>query len=150
MFSYKLPGWLLHVRIWDIAGIFAYTLTLSLFESLIALSALVLLAAILPQPLFRQRFATQGGLLVLLSAGWLIPAEIDYLEVIKEATVKTLIYWSGWYLASLIVAAALIYYFRRLEEGLNSFLDRLTILLYVYMPLSFLSLTIVIIRGLVV
>ena len=68
MFFNYLPGWLLFLDSWTIAGIFAYSQVFAFFESLVVLAGLVLVAAVLPPRIFRDRFVAQAAAIVVLAA----------------------------------------------------------------------------------
>jgi len=146
MFFEKMPGWLFYLNCWDVIGIFAYTQTFALLESGIVLFVLILIGAILPARFFRDRFVAQGSMMVFLTSGWAIAAHYSA-KVFNLWALKTLFLWSVLYLASIGVSYALLYRYKRLEEAMNSFVERLTVLLYVYAPVTFLSIIIVIFRN---
>jgi hypothetical protein len=66
VFLYNLPSLILKANIWQIFGVLAYALVFALFESLLLFVFLVLLGAVLPRRLFRERFALLGTLLALI------------------------------------------------------------------------------------
>ena len=149
-FLEQMPGWLFYLNAWDVIGIFAYTQAFALLESAMVLFALVLLGAILPARFLRDRFVAQGSMLILLTSGWAIAAQyITIIPFTKYAPwhSKRFLLGAVLYLASIGVSYVLIRRYRRLEESINSFIERLTVLLYVYVPITFLSIITVILRN---
>ena len=148
-FSEQLRGWLFHLSSWDVIGIFAYTQTVALLDSVMVLLVLILLGAILPARLFRDKFVAQGSMVVFLTSGWAIAAR--YTEIFPFTIFawlsKRFFLGAVLYLASIGVPYVLIRRYRHLEEAINSFTERLTVLLYVYVPIAFLSVIIVILRN---
>jgi hypothetical protein len=146
MFFEKLPSWLLQLKSWDIIGIFAYTQTFALLESVTVFLVLMLLGAILPARFLKEKFVAQGSMLVLLGAAWAIAVHYDEYMLIRSLTRTKFIVWSVLCLASLGMSSLLLHRYRRVEEAIKSFTDRVTVLLYVYIPVACLSITIVVIR----
>lgn len=144
IFFYRLPAWLLHLTVWDILNIAAYTFTLNLLESLVILCCLIILAAILPADLLRNKFGTRGGTLVLITAILLAIFQYStdwYLILPGEVWL-----WSEVVLVALLISY-LLYRYQQIEERLYFFLERLTIFLYIYVPLSLIGVAIVVFRN---
>jgi hypothetical protein len=145
MFLRELPAWLLYLSGWDIIGIFAYAQVFALLESATVLLGLLLLGAILPAQLLREKFVAQGSIAVFLTSGWAIASHIQVIPVWPS---------EGFFLGAVSCLApiggvyVLIHRYERVEEALNSFAERLSVLLYVYVPVSFLSVVIIILRNL--
>ncbi len=137
-----MPGWLVYLNAWDLIGTFAYTQAFALLESTTALLIAILLGAILPARFLRDRFVSQGSMAVLLTSGWLIAAQYEIIPFGPPSKRFFLLH-----LASIGVSWMLIHRYKRLEESIDSFVERLTVLLYVYVPIGFLSVVIVILRN---
>ena len=143
-----MPAWLFYVNSWDLIGMFAYTQIFALLEGAVILLILILLGAILPVRFFRDRFVAQGSMAVLLTSGWAIAAQFaNQYQIVVVWTPKTFFLWSVLDLISVGVSWVLIHRYKRLEEAINSFIERLTVLLYVYIPITFLSVIIVTLRN---
>ncbi len=138
IFFKELPYRLQALPAWDLVGIFAYSQIFALLESGMILLIPVLGAAILPARFLRDRFVAQGSVLVLLTLGWLI---VGMLGLFSN------FWWVSLYLISMGLSYILIYRYKRLEQFINSFTERLTVLLYVYIPVTLLSVIIVILRN---
>lgn len=144
-FFERLRGWLFFLSFWGVISIFAYTQVFALLESAVVLLVLVLLGAILPARLFRDKFAAQGSIAVLLTVGGGIL--IQTTKLIPLWPSKRLFLGAVVYLTSIGMSYVLIHRYKRLEEAIYSFIERLTVLLYVYIPITFLSVIIVILRN---
>jgi hypothetical protein len=140
MFLRNLPHWLPFLNAWDLVGVFAYTLTFALLESAVTLFVSVLLGAVLPARFLRDRFAELGSVLVLFTLGWLV---VDRLGIINSGNSL----WLSVYLISIGMSYVLVYRYKRIKQLFNSLAERLSVLLYVYVPISFLSVIVVILRN---
>ena len=142
-YIYKFPSFILYFDLWDILAILAQMLTFALLESLLVTGLLVGLSTLLPGTWLRTGFAWKGFITVLVAALTSL-----YLKVAmtNQPTVKfllttlivTFVTWLG-----LILTAHFWLSFRRI---LLDVADRLSIFLYVYLPLGLVSVAIVIIR----
>jgi hypothetical protein len=145
-FFHKLPSWLLQLSLWDLVGAFAYTQVFALFEAALVLASVVGLCLIVPRRLLRDKFVAQGGTLVLLSSGWAVAVQLRANQLrswgLRKFAVLALLY-----LLSIGVSYALIRRFGRLETAIGSLVDRLTVLLFLYGPLTAASLIVVFLRN---
>ena len=166
VFSYAIYQFFWYLSSWveylPPAGIFAiagYTCAISLFESLLLLGGLLLLAALFPERWLRGHFASQGSLIVLVLAAWAgllqlaINRYLDQIAQLKRLIPGGEITLSLALLVLLVTTLILAPYFvanrwRSLEKRLLSLSERITIFLYIYIPLGLLGLVIVIARNL--
>jgi len=142
---WQLPSWLYYLTIGEIVTVFAYALVTNLFESLLILAGLNLFACLLPKRWFRDSFVSRGLLLVSLGIGYLMyfaslfGKEGDYPE--------GLLVWSplafGLFLGFSLVLDR-VPFIRNLAEAIA---DRLTVFLYLTVPLSVISLLLVLVRN---
>ena len=157
-FFWYLPSWLEFRTPSEILAIASYVLALSLVESLLLLSGLLGLAALLPERLLRQRFAAQGTLIVwgFTAWAWLILAGLNnYLVQINR--IQRLLpggemTFSMALLALMLLTLVLAPYFlaRRLprfEQGLLALGERISVFLYIYVPLGLLGLAVALLRN---
>jgi hypothetical protein len=165
IFSYALyqffwytPSWLAYRTPGDILAIASYVLGLALLESLILMGGLLVVAALLPARLLREHFAAQGALLVWAAAGWamLILAAINH--DLAEINYLQDQFFGGEILFGLVLLALIVlslvfapYFavrrFRRFERGVLALGQRITVFLYIYVPLGMLGLAVVTIRN---
>jgi hypothetical protein len=140
LFLKTLPTWLLFLSAWDIWGAFAYVQTFAFFESVVVLLVLVMLCAILPARAFRDRFVALGATVVLLTTGWFIADKLGRIQLLRPQ-------WLALYVASVAIAYLLIIRFPRFEQTIRAFAERLTVLLFVYVPFAALGLITILVRN---
>ncbi len=145
MFFNYLPSWLLFLDGWTIAGIFAYSQVFALFESLVVLTGLILVALVMPRSFFREWFVPQGTAAVLLATAGAI-----LLHLLKEVPLwpsKRLLFGLALYLLAVAAASWAIRRYGPIRETIEKLADRLTVLLYVYLPFVALSAVIILLRN---
>lgn len=124
VFLYNFPSLILKANIWEIAGVLAYMLVFALLESFFLFIFLVLLSAILPSRLFRERFVYLGSILPILIA------------FIALSLNTRLVEDQLWIMVPILVAVGLvfIFFYRRSTEDSRqrAFAERLTLLAGLY------------------
>ena len=144
---WKLPAWLNFLTPGEITAIFAYALMTALLESLSVCALVLFFCFLLPARTFRDRFVVRGtwmaiglALSVLGYAAFRGMTRFTYAEV-------SLVTWS---IASILVIAVLVFlsgrvrFMAHLAEWIS---DRLTVFLYILIPLSTLSILLVFVRN---
>jgi len=144
---WKLPSWLNFLTPGEIAAILSYAMMTAFLESLLICSFVLLLCFIWPTRAFRDQFVVRGtwlaiglGLGVLGNGAWRGSTRYTYAEV-------SLIAWS---IASLIAISLLIFLSGRVRfMGMAAewISDRLTVFLYILIPVSVLSILVVVVRN---
>lgn len=145
-FFQQMPGWMAYLDSWDILGILAYIQAFALLESVLILLLVILVAIILPAKWFRNRFAAQGSMMVFMLTFW---------TVLFQAIAFALPLWSSGQLllglvlplVSIVVAGALVHRSEKAEKTIRALADRLTVFLYIYVPLGCLGLIVVVARN---
>jgi hypothetical protein len=142
-FIYQVPSFILYFNLWDILGIFALLLTFALMESMLVAGLVILFGALLPAKWLKAGFAYKGFITVVVSAIVFI-----YLKSVmtNQPTIQFLgttffvafLSWLG-----LVLTAHFWHRFQRLVLDIA---DRLSIFLYIYIPLGLLSVMVVMIR----
>jgi hypothetical protein len=146
-FSEKVPGWLFYLTIWDVLGILAYSLVFALLESGLVVGALWLLAAILPTRFLRERFVAVGVIVVLVTAAFAILAHLND-NLFRQSSLPMLLLWGLIYLGTIAIASFLLARSGRLQSLAMALAERLSVLLIIYLPVSLLSLIVVVVRNL--
>lgn len=142
------PSWLKFLDVWSILAILAYSQALALSESIAILAILVLLAALLPARLFRERFVAHGTTMVLTATFWIAVFHVLVRGDPREVPIWNLLpLWVVLSLTSFVVSCSLVHRSRRLRVALSAFADRLIVLLYLYVPAGVLGLVIVTVRN---
>ena len=145
-FLEKLPSWLLHLSLWDLIGAFAYTQAFAFLESGVILLGLIALLFVLPERFFSDRFVAQGSMLVLVTSVWAAAFQIN-VGTVRLWSLKIFLLWSTLYAVSIGIVYVLVHRYKRLEQSLYAFTERLAVLLYVYIPITILSFLAIVIRN---
>jgi hypothetical protein len=149
MFWY-IPSWLEYLSIWSVLITVAYVLSFALFESCVIFGISCLFSLFFPRRIFKQQFVVQAcSIVAVLSIGaFLLQRKMKL--IYRLTYLKVLVYPVFILIAILILILILSYIFRRFEF-LSRFIrvvaERVTIFLYVYVPLGLFGLLIVIIRN---
>lgn len=146
-FLYKLSAFLLYHNLGEIFGIFSYMMGIALLESAVIMLVLLLLAAILPKGWLRDGFDFKAALLILAVGGAMI-----YLQSIltfRLPSVFTLAAFVAIPFAAWLVLIFLAIKIKRFRGALDFILGRMSVFLYLYVPLGMIGLVAVIIRNLI-
>jgi len=133
-FFWKVPSWLLFMSVGDLLSALSFTLTANLIESLLILVGLLFLCLLLPLKWFRDAFIVHGSLISGLSLGYLMLIADHYRS---KTDVPTEVF--AWAPLVVIVIAFVLILFNRLSplrKLVEDLADRLTIFLYLSVPLS--------------
>lgn len=144
-YFWKLSSWILFASIGDLASLFAYMVVVNLLESILVLLAPLAMSILLPRKWFYDRFTTRAVSLVLFGLGYLmyLNKKLD----VDSPFPLTLIRWLP---AALLVILILVFLVDRvpfLRRILEEVANRLTVFLYISIPVSVISLLAVLIRN---
>jgi hypothetical protein len=143
-----VPSWKKSLGVWDIISILAYALALDFTESLLVFFGLTLLRALVPKQIVRDRFVSKGTTLVFVNALWAIVLhKLMVSRYILLWTVDRYFLCAVLYLMSVAVSWALVHRSKGLANHIEALVDRMTVFLYVYVPLGVVSLLIVVARN---
>jgi hypothetical protein len=146
-YLYALPGFLVRLNLWDTIGTASYPLAFALIESLVLLAPLVVAAAVLPPRLFKDHFVAISTAIVFVSSGWMMRA--NYLRIdlagLDTAQVGAIL---AQYLVSLVIPIVLIVRFKRIEQIIQTIIERVSVLVYLYLGLGCIAFIIVVLRNL--
>jgi hypothetical protein len=145
-FVWRLPSWLHYLTAGEILGILSYLLITALLESLLLVSLLLGLCALLPH-LFRDSFLARGTGLTLGFFIGILSFMIVY-EQAGSAYLGTIPYWTLGALALAILFGWLFGRVRVLASFAAWTSDRLLVFLYLFLPLTALGLIVVAARNL--
>lgn len=148
-FLFHLPSLILKLPTGELLAIFCYHLAVAFIESATVTGLLVLLAALLPPSWLRNGFVHKG-FLIALSAGVaaiLLQHSFFYAGFAFEApntgalyervALGLLLFMGSWMLVQSSAG---------LQWGIRSFVDRLSVMLLVYLPLDVIGLVVVTVR----
>lgn len=142
----QIPAWILRLGYWDLAGVISYTLVFALIESLIVILFLIILAAVLPARIFKDKFVAISSAFIFLAAAWIVPIHL-YEKSIRSWGIKgmlPLLVLAG---ISFGVSYALVMYSNKFEIYVNRFMQRVTVLAYVYVFIDLIAVIIIVSRN---
>jgi len=143
---WKLPSWLDFLPLGQIGVILCYLMATNFFESLLMLLGVVMVSLILPRKWFRDVFVSRGS---MLAASVLIPIMVFEYHNDKPAD-----YFSKFPMLMLIIfliACASVFlagWIGIVRKAVEALAENAVIFLFVLLPVSLLSLIIVIVRNL--
>jgi len=148
---WQVPSWSFYLNVWDILIIAAYVLSQALFESFIILGFIIGLCIIFPKRIFCDKFIVQGSLLAMvicLSAfaiqrkiGLIYGLNLYELIIYPIAFLVAVVFW-------IFIISLFNRWFPRLADLIKSIADRMTIFLYLYIPLGVVGIVVVALRNL--
>ena len=144
---WKLPSWLDFLPLGEIGAIFSYLMTTNLIESLLVLLGVIIVSLILPQKWFRDLFVSRGS---MLAASILISIMMFEYHYDKPADYfnKFPLYFLETFLVSCVLTF-LAGWIGVVRKVIEVFSENAVIFLFISLPVSFLSLIVVIIRNLI-
>jgi hypothetical protein len=142
----KMTSWLYYLTVWEVMSLLAYALLFAWIESMLITFGLVLLAAILPGSLLRNKFVPLTmAMMVPMTLGAVIAHYFENnLRQMPFALLGVGIALYG------IVTVALYLGVQRVPVVARAFqqlADRISVLVYLYLPLSIASLLVIILRN---
>lgn len=145
-FLNKLSSFLLYFSVGEILSIFAYMMSVALLESIAFTILLVLLSVILPASWLRDGFAYKGFVIVLIATA----ASILFQRFLPDDYPSTLMLAASTIVPLLLIVALIVvsHTFPRLRSLLLDIQDRISIMLFIYVPIGVLSLMVVLFRNL--
>lgn len=150
-FFYQVPSWLGYLSVWGVLVIAAYALSFALIESLVFMGFILLLDLAFPARHFKDKFVAQGSALALVigAGAVLLQRKINVISKLEEGHIV------GFTLAFLVLLALVSFIssllfdrFQSLARLVNAVAERMTLFIYIYVPLGLLSLVVVIVRNL--
>ncbi len=141
-----LHYWLQFLNISEIFAIFCYAMLADLAESLLILFILMCICFVLPSRFLKDAFVVRGTLIVICVLGSILVFLNNFPDL--DAYMITVLPWTG----VTILVAALVAYFavrsRFIVRTVAWFSDSMIIFLYIFVPLTALSLLVVLVRNL--
>lgn len=147
-FLWKLPSWLHYLNPGEILSIYSYSLLTDFSESIIVLALLIFLCIILPARLMQDVFVLRGTVLALCILGGMMFLLGFYINN-EIGLIGTIPAWLVILACTIVVLVLLDFLsrkFRLVASALTGLADRLTIFLYVNLPLSLLAFVVVVAR----
>jgi len=144
-FFWKLSSWILFASVGDLAALFAYMVVVNLLESIVVLLVPILMSIILPQKWFYDRFRTRSISLVLFGLGYII--YLDKKLYADSPFPLTLVRWIPMAVIVILVLVFLVDRVGFFRKVLDELANRLTVFLYISIPISMVSLLVILIRN---
>lgn len=142
----EVPAWVLRLSVWDLVGVIAYSLVFALLETLVVFLGILLFSAILPARLFRDKFVAMSTAVVFLASVWFV--FLHYNDgMIEDRQWVALLVWAGAYVLCLAVVYFLIQRNHQVEKSVNAFVERLSVLSFLYVLVDVLAVIVVVIRN---
>jgi len=148
---YQVPAWLYFLSLLNILILTAYVLAFALFESGVMLVFLLFLSFVFPARLYKDKFVAQSAALVALVSIGAVLVQRKIGSIYQMVLWKLIAYPLFFLVGVVLFIAVTSFVFDRFSwfpRFIASIADRLTIFSYVYVPLSLISLAVVIIRNL--
>jgi hypothetical protein len=145
---WKVPSWLYFLKLGEILSVYAYSFVIDFGESVLLLFLVLLIGLLLPKRWWNEQFTPKSAVWVSVLLGSIM---------LRLYTNRAPEYWEdfvynqgAWWGYTLMLGIVLSTLFSRvswLRKGLETLADRLVVFLYVYMPLTALSIIVVLLRN---
>ena len=144
---WKAPSWMFFLKISEILSVYAYSFTIDFVETVILLMTMLLIGFVLPRCWWNDQFTSKGVVWIsVLLGSVMLRLYINRSPEFWEDFVYN--QWAWWGYTALLGIVLSIFFSRvdLLRRGLEILTDRLVVFLYIYMPLTALSIIIVFVR----
>jgi len=142
-------NWGMFLGMDDILGLVAYMLVGNFFESLLWIGILLGSCFLLPGNFLKDKFILRGSILTLTFLGSIM---VFYLQLsdnlFVDAVLRNINKWVTLFTISTLVLIAAGEWIKIFGEIIKSLADRFIVFLYLYLPLTLLSILIIILRNL--
>lgn len=145
---WKLPSWLFYLNLGQVASVYAYALTFDFIESVLLLTGFILFSLVLPAACWREKFISRSAMLLIVGMASVILSAFQFRDpdVYQQFVAVNGIWW----LVTMGIALPLVWLAGRvrwLGRALEVIADRCIIFLFIYMPLTILSIAVVLVRN---
>jgi hypothetical protein len=137
-YFWKIPSWLLFMTVWELLSAFSFALATNLLESLTVLFLILLLCIILPKKWFYDVFVSRGATLAL-SGLWYMTVLAKQFEIKKDYP-TVLLAWTPAILAAIVLLVVIVGLIPLARKIIEALAERLTVFLFISIPLSILAL----------
>jgi hypothetical protein len=138
-------NWFLYFNGSDILVLVSYILAGSFLESIFLIGILLFISFILPTKILTDRFALRGTILTITFLGSIM---FLYTKTSAFGILENITLWGLFFITTTLVFIFLGERFYIVHKIVEAMADRCTIFLYIYLPISFLSMFIILIRNL--
>ena len=145
-FFWKLPSLLYYMTMGEILATLTYLLATNLLESLVILCGPLFLSIILPMKWFRDLFVVRGTALIMPGLGYLIYIAYHF----QSRNEYPAIFFKWWSVSlAVFILFAFVFFAGRvniLRKVIEFIADRAVIFLYIFIPLSVVSVLAILFR----
>ena len=143
-FFWKVPSWLYFLSLGEIAAILSYMFASSLLECTIILFVFLFASLVLPSGLLHNKFLVRASLIVYSLTFWVALFNMSFL--IQLPAISDVITFGAVALLTAALSIILAEKIPLVQKLVLSIGNRLTIFLYLWLPLSLISLLVILIR----
>lgn len=140
----SLFNWILYFNTIELLVLTAYIMAGTFLESLFLIATLLLICVVLPQTWFADRFVVRGTVLVI---AFLSSIMYYYTQTPLGEALVNLYKWILFFLFITIVLILMVEYIKPAGMVAELVAERSMLFLYIYLPISFISLIVIIIRN---
>jgi hypothetical protein len=143
-----VPSWLYYLNVGQVASLYAYLFVFGFAESVLLMVGCLLIALILPAAWWKEKFIPRSTAAVIVVMGSLFLSAFQFRD--PEVREQFVAAQPIWWLVTFAVAFAFAWLAGRarwLGRVLENIADRCVILLFIYMPLTALSILVVLARN---
>ncbi len=144
---WKIPSWLFYLRLSEIFSVYAYSFIVNLLESILLTLGVIFLGFFLSGNLWKDGFISAGVVILAVLVG----SALVHMRLYEDPNLRVDFIHSQlrWWAGTVFIAFAVSFICVRvtwLRSLLENLADRFVVFLYIYMPLTLLSLGIVLVR----
>jgi hypothetical protein len=144
---WKIPSWLFYLRLSEIFSVYAYSFIVNFVESALLTLGVLFLGLFLSGNLWRDGFISAGVVILAVLVG----SALIHMRIYEDPNLRVDFIHSQlrWWAGTVFIAFAVSFICVRvtwLRNLLENLADRFVVFLYFYMPLTLLSLGVVLVR----
>lgn len=144
---WKVPSWLFFLNMGQILSIYAYSLVFDLVESVLLFTGMILINFLLPSAWWKEKFLVRSiSFLIIFLGAIMLRLHIYRDPSLREEFALTQKIWWLYTSAVLLLGVWLLPKIKLWAQALEIFADRCLIFLYIYLPLTVISILVVIVR----
>jgi hypothetical protein len=147
-FFWRVPSWQNFSSLGEILVMLSYLITVNFMESLLLLFCITLVLMMLPISWGYDQFLVKGSLLVVILLGFLAyrNQQVYPSKVLFELSSRQ---WALWLGIQALILFAPLKKFPAVNRIVEEIADRLVIFLYIFIPVSLVSVAVVLLRNIV-
>lgn len=141
-------NWSMFLGVGDILSLFAYMLAGNFLESLLLIGALLALSFVLPGRLLTEKFVARGSILTITFLGSIIAFYLQLSSnLVLDAVLENIGTWIKLFAVPALIVLAAVEWIKGAGGIVELIADRCIVFLYLYLPLTFLSLLLIVWRN---